>query len=148
LFSPHISFFVLLIMSTCTSMCPVIYLLDPQGPKQGLFPVVFVWNVLSYSFHFSGQVVLCLLLSYWLCNPCSELTLFHTVLAKVLPLCEWFIYLKLLPHAQFTYHPADGGSKVLRNINKLLPDYMALQPRRWLSLSEKSFSAKNSTPVI
>jgi hypothetical protein len=37
------------------------------------------------------------------------------------------------------YCPDDGGSKHLRNIGKLLPDYMALQPRR------HSFSSWNPT---
>jgi hypothetical protein len=35
-------------------------------------------------------------------------------------------------HHQGDEHPDDGGSKYLRNISKLLPDYTVQQPRRHL----------------
>jgi hypothetical protein len=37
----------------------------------------------------------------------------------------------------FLFSPEDGGSMFLQNIGKLLPDYMALHPRRQYSLCEK-----------
>jgi hypothetical protein len=36
----------------------------------------------------------------------------------------------MIPRAQIPHLPHDGGSKDLWDIGKLLPDYMALQPRR------------------
>jgi hypothetical protein len=49
-------------------------------------------------------------------------------------LTDWFVYLKPIPHTQLTHHLHDRGSKYLWNTGKLLPDYMALQPRRHPSL--------------
>jgi hypothetical protein len=45
-------------------------------------------------------------------------------------LTDWLLYLKPIPHTQLTHCSDDGGSKDLWNTGKLLPDYMALQPRR------------------
>jgi hypothetical protein len=38
--------------------------------------------------------------------------------------------LVVAPCSLVTHRPDDGGSKHLRNVGKLLPDYMAEQPRR------------------
>jgi hypothetical protein len=48
-------------------------------------------------------------------------TLFPTGPVKVFSaLADWFLYLKPIPRAWFTYHPDDGGSKDLWNVGKLL----------------------------
>jgi hypothetical protein len=57
-------------------------------------------------------------------------TLFPTGLPKVSALADWFLYLEPSPCVRLTHRPDDGGSKDLWNFGKLLPDYMALQPRR------------------
>jgi hypothetical protein len=36
----------------------------------------------------------------------------------------------VLAASRLTHRPDDGGSKQLRNVGKLLPDYTAQQPRR------------------
>jgi hypothetical protein len=63
-------------------------------------------------------------------GPRPNPTLFPTGLVKVSVLADWFLYLKLIPCTWHTHRPDDGGSKNLWNAGKLLPDYMALQPRR------------------
>jgi hypothetical protein len=40
-------------------------------------------------------------------------TLSPTGPVKVSYLADWFLYLKLIPRTQLTYHPDDGGSRDL-----------------------------------
>jgi hypothetical protein len=54
------------------------------------------------------------------------------------------------PCSLVTHRPDDGGSKVLRNVGKLLPDYTALQLRRQPKLqlaSEYHFVCLFGRPV-
>jgi hypothetical protein len=57
-------------------------------------------------------------------------TLFPTGPVMVSALADCFLHLKPIRRARLTHRPDDGGSKVLWNVGKLLPDYTALQPRR------------------
>jgi hypothetical protein len=56
---------------------------------------------------------------------------------------DWFLYLKTIPRMWPTHRPDDGGSKDLWNAGKLLPYYMALQPRRQPSSIKNSNHIRN-----
>jgi hypothetical protein len=76
---------------------------------------------------------------FWVVAPCTGRSL-PTFQRSLLPLStgQWvssaltdsFLYRKAIPRARLTHRPDDGGSKVLWNVGRLLPDYMAQRPRR------------------
>jgi hypothetical protein len=58
----------------------------------------------------------------------------------VLPaLTDWILYLKPIRRSWLAHRPDDGGSKHLRNVSELLPDYAGQQPRRPPSSSSPSW---------